>query len=143
MGLREDILALPADLRAQRDTQAIADALNAAGRTKLVSRQVSARTVLAELPISGAVTGAGVLDKLEAAGASIPAVKWAVRFLQLETGLDVGHPNTQAMLTVLASANVLTTAEADALKALAFVPDLVSEFEVRQVCFAGNGDWSV
>lgn len=142
MTLREDILALPAELRAAHDTHAIADALNAAGRTKLVSRQVSARTVLAELPISGAVTGAGVLDKLEAAGASIPAVKWAVRFLQLETGLDVGHPNTQAMLDTLAGASVLTAPEANALKALAHMPDPVGEFEVRQVCWANNA-WSV
>jgi len=141
MGLREDILALSADLRAQRDTQAIADALNAAA-TRTASRQVSARTVLAELPISGPVQGAVVLDKLEAAGASIPACKWAVRFLQLETGLDVGHANTQGMLTLLAVSGVLTAEEAAALKALAPKVE-VGEFEVRRVCWNDNGDWSV
>lgn len=141
MSLRDDILALPAELRATRDTVAITAALNAAA-TATASRQVSARTVLAELPIEGPVQGAVVLDKLEAAGASIPACKWATRFLQLETGLDVGHPNTQEMLTRLAQANVLTADEAAALKALA-PKQQVTELEVRRVCWSDSGEWSV
>lgn len=126
MGLREDILnnAALASLVAARNDAEIARRLSE-GRTKIAPRQVSARTILAELPISGEVQGATVLDKLEAAGASIPACKWAMRFLLLETGLDVGHPNTQVMLDVLSSpqVGVLTPEEALALKELARVPD--------------------
>lgn len=88
-------------------------ALNAKTRSRIISRFVTARTILAEC-----ADGATILDKLEAAGAQVSAVKWAMRFLQQEGGIDVGHPATLAMVDQLVGAGVLTAAEGAALKNL-------------------------
>lgn len=84
---------------------------------------ISARTVLAQLGQAGAVA----LDKLEAAGAQNSVVKWAMKFLTTDEGLDVGHPMSQSMLDQLAQAGVLTQAEATALKGLALHPQTRGE----------------
>lgn len=77
-------------------------------------RFVSARTILAEVP-----GGAAILDKLEAVATSIPDVKWAMKFLQTETGIDVGHATTRAQIDALVTAGVLTEFEGAALKNMA------------------------
>lgn len=124
--LRDDIAADPA-LSAQPINSdgawAIAAAYNTVVGQAPAETMITARTVLAELGMAGAVA----LDKLDAAGASNPVVKWAVRFLTGESGLDVGHPTSQAMLDQLAAANVLTAAEASSLKALALQPQTRAE----------------
>lgn len=89
-------------------------AMNAKTRSRIISRFVTARTILAEC-----ADGATILDKLEAAGTQVSAVKWAMRFLQQEGGIDVGHPATLAMVDQLVAAGVLTQVEGDSLKALA------------------------
>jgi hypothetical protein len=43
-------------------------------------------------------------------------------FLKQDSGLDVGHPATQALLEGLAQAGALLQAEADQLKILALQP---------------------
>lgn len=97
---------------AGRKDQAIADVLNAAsGGDTYVERFVTARAMLAELDPSVAAT---ILDKLEAAGAAIPAVKWAMKYVTSD-GIDVGHASTRAMFNSLVTAGVLTQAEADAV----------------------------
>jgi hypothetical protein len=96
----------------------VCELLNAVSTSMVKSRLVSARAVLAECG-SGA---AAILDKLDAASANISSVKWAMKFLQQEGGLDVGHPVTQAQLDALAAGGVLTQAEADALKNMAVQP---------------------
>lgn len=89
------------------------------GFTRVVSpTMVNARGLLARL---GASVGASVLDKLDAAKASSPAIRWAFAFIVSAEGIDVGHAETRAMLDQLASAGVLTAAEADAIKTLAVV----------------------
>lgn len=88
-------------------------AMNTKNRTRIVSRFVTARTILAEC-----ADGATILDKLEAAGAQVSAVKWAMRFLQQEGGIDVGHPATLSMVDQLVAGGVLTQVEGDSLKAL-------------------------
>ena len=93
---------------------AIAEAYNAVVGKAAAPTMVTARTVLSELGMAGAVA----LDKLEAAGSSNPVVRWAVKFLTGE-GLDVGHPMSQSMLDQLAQNGVLTADEAAALKGLA------------------------
>lgn len=106
---------------ASGNDSAIADALNAKrGSTMLRSRLMSARGVLGDYP-DGPAAGAAVLDKLEAASASIPAVKWVMSFLKAE-GIDIGSPATQGMLDQLAAGGVLTTDEATKLKALGLMP---------------------
>lgn len=124
------------ELIASRDDKAIQAAVNA-GRTALVDRRVTAATILSELPISGPVQGGTVLDKLEAAGSTVPACKWASRLLLTEIGINVGDPNTQAMLDMLATAGVLTSGEAAALKAMAVQPAPVT---LEAISRALNGE---
>jgi hypothetical protein len=100
----------------------VVDLLNAQTESMVKPRMVTARTVLAEC-----VAGAAILDKLEAAGASNSAVKWAVRFLGNDGGLDVGNAVTQTMIDQL-TGPVLLAEEGAALKALAM--QLASRAEV-------------
>lgn len=109
------------------DLEPVLALLNAPSTTLVKPRFITARTVLAELGGPGAVS----LDKLEAFIAAAPpagaeqlhsAMKWALRFLTSEGGLDIGHANSQAMLDGLALVGVLTSGEAAALKALASQP---------------------
>ena len=82
---------------------------------------ITARGILSDYP-GGPVAAALVLDKLEAAAPSVPALKWAFGFLKTAEGLDIGHPATQGMIDQLATAAVITSDEADKLKALALQP---------------------
>ncbi len=96
------------------DAQAAAS-LNTADRSVIRPRLANAKTVMHEIE-----NGWLLLDKLEAAAPSVPPVKWALKFLETDVGIDVGSPVTQAQLQSLVP-GVLTQAEADALKALAQV----------------------
>lgn len=87
-------------------------AMNAKTRTRIISRFVTARTILAEC-----ADGPTILDKLEVAGTQISAVKWAFKFLLTDGGLDVGHASTLAMIEQLRG-TVLTADEASQLAAL-------------------------
>lgn len=90
------------------------------GETRLQHRLLSARGVLADYA-GGPMAAAAVLDKLEAASTSVPALKWVMTFLRAD-GIDIGHPATQGMLDQLAAGGVLSAPEAAKLKALGFVP---------------------
>ena len=87
--------------------------LNATTRTRNVSRFVTARSILAEC-----ADGATILDKLEAASAFVSPVKWAMRFLAQEGGVDAGHPVTLELIGVLEKQGVLTSDEAMQLRNL-------------------------
>ena len=99
----------------------VVELLNEQTETMVKSRMITARGIMSDYP-GGAALAAGVLDKLEAAAASIPALKWAMGFLKTTDGLDIGHSATQGMITQLATATVITSDEADKLKALALQP---------------------
>lgn len=94
----------------------VAAILNDKRYTATKERYVTARTVLAEL---GATIGAAILDKLEAAATQSSPVKWMLKFLTQDSGLDVGQAETQGCIDALAIAGVLTTNEATALKGMA------------------------
>ena len=94
--------------------EAIAAILNRSDIIAACERFVSARTILAEVS-----AGAAILDKLEVAATTIPDVRWAMKFLQTETGIDVGHATTRAQIDALVTAGVLTDTEGGALKNLA------------------------
>jgi hypothetical protein len=96
----------------------ICELLNAYTEHAAKSRMVTARSILSDCGTHGAT----ILDKLEAVAAQNTSVKWALRFLQQEAGIDVGHLATQSMIDQLAAANVLTADEAAALKAMATQP---------------------
>lgn len=135
--LRAHIDATPA-LASQPRTPdgafAIAEALNAPGGTAPRERFVSARTVLAEVGPAGAV----ILDKLQAftdgpkpgnpaVQSAHAAARWTIRYVMSADGIDVGHPRTREMLDAMASAGIVTQAEADSIKALALQPRTVAE----------------
>lgn len=101
------------------NASAIAAKLNALTETRVASRFVTARTVLAEL----GPAGADILDKLEALSSTVSPVKWAMRFVAGEgVGIDVGHPVTIGLFDALAEAHAITHVDAAALKSLAVVP---------------------
>ena len=79
-------------------------------------RYVTTRTVLAEL---GATAGAAILDKLESAATQSSPVKWMLKFLTQDSGLDVGQTETQGCIGALALAGVLNADEATALNGMA------------------------
>lgn len=93
----------------------ISAALNVKDVPTNKSRLVTARTLLAELD---PVTAATILEKLDPASAGNPVIKWAMKFLVSEPGLDIGHANTLTMLDSLEAANVLLAAEVAAIKSL-------------------------
>lgn len=103
---------------AARKDQAIADILNRQDYTRVVETFVNDIGLLSTL---GAQTGAAILDKLESAQTVNRPLKWAFRALTSERGLDVGHPQTRAMLDAL-TPSVFLASERDALKALAVQP---------------------
>lgn len=99
----------------------VANMLNERKFQAFKTRMVTARGIMASYGI-GPTQGALFLDKLEALSANIPALKWAMKFLQQETGLDVGEPATQIMLTSLIGVGGITQAEVDGVKAMAIQP---------------------
>lgn len=99
----------------------VANMLNERKFQAAKTRMVTARGIMASYGI-GPTQGALFLDKLESLSANIPALKWAMKFLQQETGIDVGEPATQIMLTSLIGVGGITQAEVDGVKAMAIQP---------------------
>jgi hypothetical protein len=132
---RERILARPdlAEARAARDLDALAAGLNEQPETVLQPRYVTARTILAEC-----ADGPTILAALDAAAISNTAVKYAVQFLGQESGLDVGNAVTQGMLDTLVP-SVLTKAQADQVKGMAMLPQLVTRADVEAAMFNPDG----
>lgn len=125
----DDILSLPAELLAQQNTQAIADALSV-GRSKLVHTEIGKGVVLATL---GVTDGNALLDLIDSA----PDFRH-VKQLVANGWLDIADPLTRATID-----QVCTFADATKLKALAEVADPVSEFDVRKLCWSDTGEWMV
>lgn len=100
---------------------ALADLLNAQSTTLAKSRMITARGIMASYGL-GPSAGAAFLDKLDALAANVPAIKWALKFLQTEAGIDIGEPATQLMLTSLIGVGGITAAEIDGIKAMALQP---------------------
>lgn len=99
----------------------VANMLNERKFQAAKTRMVTARGIMASYGI-GPTQGALFLDKLESLSANIPALKWAMKFLQQETGIDVGESATQIMLTSLIGVGGITQAEIDGVKAMAIQP---------------------
>lgn len=99
----------------------LADMLNAQSATMAKPRMITARGIMASYGL-GPSAGSAFLDKLEVLSAGVPAIKWAMKFLHAESGIDVGEPATQAMLTSLVGVGGVTQAEVDGVKAMALQP---------------------
>jgi len=132
MPLLEEIQSkCDAALIASRDHQAIANAVNV-GRTKVSPRLGGIGLVLETL---GPTDGAALLDQLEAMAPTNSAVKWA--FVLINRGeLDFGSAATRGMIDLL-----LPNGAGAALKAVAEVPDHITEYDVRVACYTDNGDY--
>lgn len=132
MTLREEILARTDCAAAveARDLDAIA-AIVSAGRMSMQPRFITARTILAEC----GAAGPAILDALEAAATVSSAVKWAVKFLGDDSGIDVGNPATQYMVDQLAAGGALTVAQAGILNSMAMQPAPVSRLDVEAALF--------
>jgi len=122
-----------AALRAARDIDQLAAALNAEGAVAPQRRFVTARAVMAVC-----TGGLEILDALEAASSN-RAVAWALRFLGQEAGLDIGDSFTQRMVSQLVADAVLTQEQGDALKALALQPVIVTRDQVNAAMFNDDG----
>lgn len=131
------------------DTFSIATALSV-GRVRVQQpHMVSARGIAGRYG-GGPVASEVVLLKLEGARDAMLASADAGRrvfgsllrrqlgFLNAD-GLDFGDPVLREQLDQLAEMNVITADEAAHLKALAEVPDVVGEMEVRRAIFADDG----
>ena len=95
--------------------------LNAKASTMAKSRMITARGIMASYGL-GPSAGAAFLDKMESLAANVPAIKWALKFLQTEAGIDIGEPATQLMLTSLIGVGGITADEVNGVKALALQP---------------------
>jgi len=139
MDIRTRILARDdlAGLRAARDLDKLADALNAEGVMAPQKRFITARAVMAACP-----GGIGILAALEGAREHSvigKAVSWALTFLGQEAGLDIGDPFTQEMIDHAATFEILTEEESAALKALALQPVVVTRDQVNAAMFNPDG----
>lgn len=135
--IRAAIAADPALQALVPDTSALAAALSQ-GRTQTVSTLVGVGRVMDCL---GPTEGAAVLDALDGLRAVSSPVKWA--WLLLERGeLDVGLQSVRTQIDALTPA-VFTTAQAEAIKALAEHPEAVSEFDVRCAIYNDDGSLKV
>ena len=132
MSLLTEIQALPAELRASRDTQAIADALSV-GRTKPSTREIGNGTILEVL---GLTAGNALLDAINNA----PDFRH-VKPLVEQGRLIIGGPLVAAALMGMVAGGVITQADADKLLAIASVPAPVSEFDVRRAVWSDAGEY--
>lgn len=110
---------MPKDPAYFEKDSSIAAIFNMPTGTRLVERFENAIGIMSAL---GAVTGATILEKLDAAKSQIPALKWAMLAMASDVGLNLGDPETQQMLDALVIANVITQSEAESVKALAVQP---------------------
>lgn len=139
MGLRDRIIARAdlVDLRAARDLDGLAAALNAEGLKAPHQRFITARAVMAGCPGGLAILAA--LDQARVHPAVGPAVTWALTFLSQEAGLDIGDPFTQGMVDSLVALGLLTGEQGAALKAMALQPVVVGRLEVESALFNPDG----
>jgi len=105
----------------------VVELLNTQSQTMVKYRMITARGIMASYGI-GPSAGAVFLDKLDALSTSIPALKWAMKFLQQDAGLDIGDSATRQMLDSLVGVGGITLAEVSGVKAIALQP--ASRFEI-------------
>lgn len=105
----------------------VVELLNTQSHYMVKSRMITARGIMSSYGI-GPVAGAAFMDKLENLTSSIPALRWAMKFLQQDAGLDIGDNATQQMLDSLVGVGGITSTEVDGIKNIANQP--ASRFEI-------------
>lgn len=146
--IREAIAASPTIRAMYPDTAAMAAALSA-GRTRLVSRMVSARGLAERYP-GGPLGAEVVLMKLEGAAATMKAsedqqqkvlgslIARQLGFLSGE-GLDFGSPALRAMLQQFSALGILSAEEVDGLLSIGVAPDPYTARDIEVAIFADDG----
>lgn len=130
--LNEITTRLTPELRATRDTQAMADALSV-GRTKPSTREIGNGTILEVL---GMAAGNALLDAINTA----PDFRH-VKPLVEQGRLIIGGPLVAAALAGMVGGGVITQADSDKLLAIAVQPDPVSEIDVRRAVWSDAGEY--
>lgn len=131
--LRAEIVArVPAGLIASRDTQAIADALSV-GRVRRTLREIGNGLVLETL---GLDVGNRVLDLVH----NTESLRH-VRPLLDQGRLVASSALVGEWLDGLVAGSALDRGQADAVVALGYEPDPVTEFDVRGACWSPTGEW--
>lgn len=97
----------------------VAEILNSKDFKLIKSRFINERTILAEI---GGQVGATILDKLDAISPYQSAVRRMLKFLAMDSGVDIGHQGTLSQITSIVSAGGLTQVEGELLKGLALLP---------------------
>lgn len=133
-----------ADAIEARDCEHIAAFLSV-GRVRAVSREVGERGII---DVLGPVAGDAFLLTLESITAAellpVPlrpcfgAIRRGVSWLKTG-GLDVGAPTTRLLLDGLVGAGVLPAADVAKVKALAEVPDPVTQRQVAEALYHDDG----
>lgn len=132
MSLRDELLALPSELLAQRNTQALADALPE--RIIIVPTQIGKGKIIEVLGLAAANSVLDVID-------NHPDYRHVKQMV--ENGwLDIGSPISRMAIDAMVPA-VITQAQADDVKALGEVREPVSEYDVRCVAWSDNGEWTL
>lgn len=130
--LTEITTQLTPELRATRDTQAMADALSV-GRTKPSTREIGNGTILETL---GLTAGNALLDAINNA----PDFRH-VKPLVEQGRLIAGTPLVAIAIMGMVAGAVITQADANKLLAIAVEPDPVSEFNVRRAVWSDAGEY--
>ena len=78
------------------------------------SRMITARAIMAEC-----ANGDSILEKLEALSTVNTKVKWIVKFLGQDAGVDIGNAVTRSNIDTIVSAGGLTSEEGTQLKNMA------------------------
>src|SRR5438874_2109825 len=136
MSIKDRIINSPElqEARTKCNLDDLASGLNAQGITAVQSRFVTMRTITAECEDADVLIGA-----LMKAATVSPSVAEMLLFLRSDSGMDVGHPNTQTKIDALATNGLFTQAQADEFKNLALLPVVVTRDQVEADMFNKNG----
>ena len=138
MSLRTELLTDPLARgyasKLQDSPGVVADMMNAPIYSMPKERFISARGLLA----AHGFAGAAILDKLEAAAPAVSMIRWALSFMKTDSGIDVGHPSTRALIDQLVVGGVLTVSDAELIKNMAIQP--ASRAEVLGIGYVREAD---
>lgn len=121
------------EILATRNTNAITDALNT-GRTRKQTTEIGNGLILSTI---GMQAGNALLDVI----GSVSDFRH-VRPLLEQGRLDISTPLVAGALSSIVSSGAITRTDADALLALADVPNPVTELEVRCALWTDKGDYN-
>jgi hypothetical protein len=136
MSIKDRIINSPElqEARKARDLDALAAGLNAQGIKEVCSRFVTMRTITSECSDADAI-----INELASAAKVSVSVAEMLGFLRSDSGMDVGHPNTQEKIDALVSLGALTEPYGDEMKNLALQPVVVTRDQVEAAMFNPDG----